>query len=57
VSRVLRSLAGASLEGVGRVRLSAEQVDAGRQAIWRFWDAQLGQPPRTRSFLQEKKDN
>ena len=57
VSRVLRSLAGASLEGVGRVRLSAEQVDAGRQALWRFWDAQLGQPPRTRRFLQEKKDN
>jgi DNA repair protein RecO (recombination protein O) len=57
VSRVLRSLAGASLEGVGRVRLSAEQVDAGRQALWRFWDAQLGQPPRTRRFLQGKKDN
>jgi hypothetical protein len=57
VSRVLRSLAGASLEGVGRVRLNAEQVNAGRQAVWRFWDAQLGRTPRTRQFLARKMPN
>lgn len=57
VSRVLRSLAGASLEGVGRVRLNAEQVSAGRQAVWRFWDAQLGRTPRTRQFLAAKMPN
>jgi len=57
VDRVLRSLAGKSLDGVGRVRLSATQLDAGRQAVWRFWDTQLGQTPRTRRFLQEKNEN
>jgi DNA repair protein RecO (recombination protein O) len=57
VSRVLRSLAAASVEGIGRVRLSAEQVTTGRQAVWRFWDAQLGRAPRTRRFLGGKIQN
>src|SRR6266446_2182358 len=52
VSRVLRSLAVTSLEGIKRVRLSAEQVTTGRQAIWRFWDHHLGRAPRTRRFLE-----
>jgi DNA repair protein RecO (recombination protein O) len=57
VSRVLRSLAVTSLEGVKRVRLSAEQVTTGRQAVWRFWDNHLGRAPRTRKFLESRIQN
>jgi DNA repair protein RecO (recombination protein O) len=54
VIRVLRSLAAASLEGVRRVRLNAEQVGAGHQVVWQFWDAQIGRIPRTRKLLEAK---
>lgn len=57
VGRVLQSVAGASLEGIGRVRLSAEQVVAGREALWQFWDEHLGRAPRTRGFLLGKVHN
>lgn len=57
VGRVLQSVAGASLEGIGRVRLSAEQVVAGREALWQFWDMHLGRAPRTRGFLLGKIHN
>ncbi len=57
VGRVLQSIAGASLEGIGRVRLSGEQVVAGREALWRFWDEHLGRPLRTREFLVGKIHN
>jgi len=51
VDRVLRSLGEKSLEGAQRVRLTAKQVEEGRRAVWRFWDMELGQAPRTRGFL------
>lgn len=54
VDRVLHSIAGSSLEGIGRVILSGEQVIAGREALWQFWDVHLGRAPRTRAFLAEK---
>ncbi len=54
VSKVLRSLAGASLKGAERVRLSGEQIIAGQQVMWGLWDAELGRKPRTRQFLEEK---
>jgi hypothetical protein len=57
VGRVLQSVAGASLEGIGRVRLSTEQLVAGREALWQFWDMHLGRAPRTRGFLLGKVHN
>lgn len=53
VNRVLRSLSAASLEGMKRIRLSADQVDEGRRAVWLFWEAHIGRVPRTRRFLDE----
>jgi DNA repair protein RecO (recombination protein O) len=54
VNKVLRSLAGASLKGVERVRLSTEQITAGQQVVWQLWDTELGRRPRTRQFLEGK---
>jgi DNA repair protein RecO len=54
VSRVLRSLANSSLEGIGRVKLRSEQLMAVRKAVWQFWDTHLGRTPRTRGFLSGK---
>ena len=54
VNRVLESIAGASLEAVGRVSLGDAQLAAGRMAVWQFWDAHLGRAPRTRRFLARK---
>ena len=54
VSKVLRSLSKASVEGVQRVRLSKEQVLDGQQVVWRLWDAELGRIPKTRRFLTAK---
>jgi DNA repair protein RecO (recombination protein O) len=54
MNKVLRSLANASLKGVERVRLSAEQITAGQQVVWQLWDAELGRRPRTRQFLEWK---
>jgi DNA repair protein RecO (recombination protein O) len=51
VNRVLESIAGTSLEAVRRVSLADAQLAAGRNAVWRFWDAHLGRAPRTRRFL------
>ncbi len=54
VDRILQSIAGSSMEGIGHVRLSSEQVVTGREALWQFWDVHLGRAPRTRSFLAGK---
>src|SRR5579862_744033 len=53
VNRVLRSLSAASMEGMKRVRLSAEQVDEGRRAVWLLWEEHIGRVPRTRRFLDK----
>lgn len=45
------------MESIGRVRLSGEQVVAGREALWQFWDEHLGRAPRTREFLLVKIHN
>lgn len=57
LARTLQSISSSSLEGIGRVRLSGEQIAAGREALWQFWDAHLGQVPRTRGFLLGKVHN
>jgi DNA repair protein RecO (recombination protein O) len=57
VNRVLQSIAGASLEGIGRVRLGDEQLAASREIVWQFWDTHLGRAPRTRAFLLGKLAN
>ena len=54
VNKVLRSLASASLKGVGRVRLSTEQIIASQRVVWGLLDAELGRRPRTRQFLERK---
>lgn len=54
VNKVLRSLAGASLKGAERVRLSDEQIVAGQQVAWKLWDEELGRRPRTRLFLEKQ---
>jgi DNA repair protein RecO (recombination protein O) len=51
VSKVLRSLAGAGLAGVKRVKLTGEQTRTAQQALWRFWDEQLGRAPRSRKLI------
>ena len=50
-SRVLASLASASLTGARRVRLTPRQVHATHEALWRFWDEQVGRVPRSRKLL------
>jgi DNA repair protein RecO (recombination protein O) len=57
VTRVLQSLANSSLEVIGRVKLSNEQLEASREVLWRFWDLHLGRAPRTRGFLLGKIHN
>ncbi|MGD1018861.1 MAG: DNA repair protein RecO [Verrucomicrobiia bacterium] len=54
VDRILQSIAGSSLEGIGRVKLSDEQVVTGREALCQFWDVHLGRAPRTRAFFGAK---
>jgi DNA repair protein RecO (recombination protein O) len=49
--RVLGSLAGTSIQGARRVRLSGEQLRAARQLLWGFWDAHVGKAPRSRALL------
>ncbi len=51
VSKVLRSLSGAGLAGIQRVKLTAEQARATQQALWHFWDMQLGRAPRSRKLI------
>ena len=51
VSKLLGSLATASLAGAGRVRLTEEQARAARAALWRWWDEHVGRVPRTRAAL------
>lgn len=51
VSKLLGSLATASLGGVGRVRLTLEQGRAARAALWRWWDEHVGRVPKTRAAL------
>ena len=54
VSKVLRSLAGAGLNGVKRVKLTTQQAQATQQALWSFWDTQLGRAPRSRELIGGK---
>jgi recombinational DNA repair protein (RecF pathway) len=49
--RVLQSLAGGSLAGARRVRLSAAQVAACRECLSRVWEAELGRTPRSRPWV------
>lgn len=51
VSKVLRSLAATSQSGVRRVRLTDGQVRGAREALWLFWDRELGKAPRSRKLL------
>jgi len=51
VGKVLNSLAGTSIEGARRIRLSTEQLRAARELLWGFWDAQVGKAPRSRGLL------
>ena len=51
VGNVLRSLAGAGLNGVKRVKLTTGQVQAAQWALWQFWDAQLGRAPKSRKLI------
>jgi DNA repair protein RecO (recombination protein O) len=53
IERVLGSLAGATLAGAQRVRLSESQISEARAALWRFWDAELGRAPRSRKLMAE----
>jgi DNA repair protein RecO (recombination protein O) len=53
VGRLLASLAGAGVEAAARVRLSGAQLRSAREALWRFWDAEVGRVPRSRRFLVE----
>ena len=50
-SKVLRSLAATTREGAGRVRLSGEQLAAGRAVLGAIWDEELGRPGRARKLL------
>jgi DNA repair protein RecO len=49
--KVLSSLAGTTLVGAQRVRLTAGQIREAREALWRFWDAELGRAPRSRRLF------
>ena len=49
--RILASLAGTNLAGARRVQLTETQVRTAREELWRFWDAELGQAPRSRKWL------
>lgn len=51
VGKVLNSLAGTSIEGARRIRLSTEQLRAACELLWGFWDAQVGNAPRSRGLL------
>jgi DNA repair protein RecO (recombination protein O) len=50
-NKLLRSLTAATVAGVQRVRLNDAQVRLAREALWVFWDAHVGRPPRSREFL------
>jgi DNA repair protein RecO (recombination protein O) len=50
-SKVLRALGKTTGDGASRVRLSAEQVAAGREVLWQIWDEELGRPVRSRKSL------
>lgn len=52
-TKVLASLSAKNLEAARRVRLSEPQVRDMREAVWRFWDTELGKPPRSRKLLLE----
>ena len=53
-SSVLRALAKTTGDGASRVRLSAEQLAAGREVLWRIWDEELGRPVRSRKSLVQE---
>jgi hypothetical protein len=49
--KLLRSVAGASAAGAQRVKLTAPQLADARTMLWRFWDTEVGRPPRSRWLL------
>jgi DNA repair protein RecO (recombination protein O) len=51
VPKVLSSMADTGLVGAQRVRLTDKQVREAREALWRFWDLELGRQPRSRRLL------
>jgi DNA repair protein RecO (recombination protein O) len=51
VPKVLTSLAETTLVGARRVRLTEAQIHEARDALWRFWDFELGRTPRSRKLL------
>jgi DNA repair protein RecO (recombination protein O) len=51
VPKVLTSLAETTLVGARRVRLTETQIREARDALWRFWDFELGRAPRSRKLL------
>jgi DNA repair protein RecO (recombination protein O) len=51
--KLLASLAGTSLAGVARVRLRAEQVEAARAGLHRWWDREVGRVPRSRAAFEK----
>ncbi len=53
VPKVLASLAETTLTGARRVRLTDTQMREARVALWRFWDFELGRPPRSRQLLTD----
>ncbi len=50
-ARMLESLAGATLDGARRIRLTGEQIRDTRTKLWRFTDEHLAGIPRARRFL------
>jgi DNA repair protein RecO (recombination protein O) len=51
VNRLLKSLAAATLPGALRVKLTDAQLREARAALWSFWDAHIGKPPRSRPVI------
>jgi DNA repair protein RecO (recombination protein O) len=49
--KLLRSLMGATLAGVQRVRLTETQTQGAREATGRLWDQVVGRRPRSRNWL------
>jgi len=49
--KILKSLAGATLAGARRTRLSGGQVEEAWRTVWRHWDAEVGKAPRSRDLL------
>jgi DNA repair protein RecO (recombination protein O) len=49
--KMLRSITNATAAASLRVKLSEEQLDEARRVLWRFWDAEVARPPRSRALM------